>query len=281
MQIHDIAVIARFELARQLRSRHTWVAAALLVPCCAFASHQLAEYADQLTALGREIGPGIDMIAGMVEGLTGLPMLGVRRILTDHPPVLVALFALMLALLPFFGVLLAYDQTATETETKHVRYLLFRCDRRAIFLGKALAAELMIVGAVGLALVIVAAFLGLRSNALGGVAGILYLLRMWLSAALLALPLVALLGLLSALVSRARQALGLALLLWVGIGIASGLLGLADERLGALDYAWPSTGRFRLLFDEGGSLATELGYLLVYTLLVGALGLAWYRRRDL
>lgn len=281
MQLHDIAVIARFELARQLRSRHTWVAGLLLIPVCAFASHQLAEYADQLTALGREIGPGIDMIAGMIEGLTGLPMLGVRRILTDHPPVLVALFALMLALLPFLCVLLAYDQTATETETKHVRYLLFRCDRRAIFLGKALAAELMIVGAVGLALAIVAAFLGVRSNALGGAAGLVYLLRMWLSAALLALPFVTLLGLLSALVSRARQALGLALLLWVGIGIAAGLLGLVDERLAWLDYAFPSAGRFRLLFDDTGELARAVVYLLGHALIVGALGLWWYRRRDL
>lgn len=281
MQLHDIAVIARFELARQLRSRHTWVAGLLLVPCCAFASHQLAEYADQLTALGREIGPGIDMIAGMVEGLTGLPLLGVRRILTEHPPVLVALFALMLALMPFLCVLLAYDQTATETETRHVRYLLFRCDRRALFLGKALAAELMIVGAVGVALAIVAAFLAVRSNALGGVAGLVYLLRMWLSAGLLALPFVALLGLISAMVSRARQALGIAMLLWIGVNIAAGLLGLVDERLALLDYAFPSAGRFRLLFDDLGSLAGAGAYLLVHALIVGSLGMFWYRRRDL
>jgi ABC-type transport system involved in multi-copper enzyme maturation permease subunit len=281
MNPRDIWVIARFDVARHLRSRHTLVAAILLVLCCAYGSYRLAEFADQFAELGREAGPALDMVAGMVEGLTDLPVSDVRRLLTTHPPVLVALFALVLGLLPLLCLMLGYDQTATDIETRHVRYLLFRSDRTSLYLGKAIGALLMISGAVALGLGVVATSLALRSDALEGIEGLLYLLRIWLTATFFALPMVALLGLFSALIGRARRALSVTFSYWIAVGIAAGVAGLKDESFANLRYLFPAAGRFNLLFDQPKPLLMIGTYELVFTLVVGGLGLWWFRRRDL
>ncbi len=274
-------MIAKFELARHLRSRHTIVAAVLLVAFCGLSSYQLAEYADRLAAVGRELGPALDMIAGMVEGVTELPAVAIRGLLRERPPVLVALFALVLALMPLLTTILAYNQTATDIETRHIRYLLFRSDRVSIYVGKSLGAWMLVAGAIGLVLVLFGVFLGLRSNSLEGMRGVIYLVRIWLTAACYAVPLIVLLGLISALVGRARRSLSLTLLFWFGVTVASGLLGLADERLEILAYLFPTTGRFGLLLDGLGDKFGMILYLLVYTAIVGGLGLWRFRSRDL
>ena len=278
---HDIWVIARFELIRHLRSRHVIVAGVLLVVFCAFGAYQLTEFADKLAELGREMGPALDMIAGMVEGVTGLPVLGVRGLLREHPPVLVALFALVMGLMPLLCIILAYDQTATDIETRHVRYLLFRSDRVSIYLGKALGAQLIVALAVGLALLVFGAFLGIRTNSLEGMKGVLYLGRIWVTAVLYALPFVALLGLVSALIGRARRSLTVTFLYWFAVSILSGLLSLADESFDQLSYLFPSVGRFDLLLDSPGDLRNTVLYLVAFTLITGGLGLWRFRSRDL
>lgn len=257
------------------------MAGVLLVLCCVFGSWQLSDYADRIAELGREVGPALDMVSGMIEGVTGLPVAAVRRLIENHPPVLVALFALLLLLLPLLCTLLAYDQTATDIETKHVRYLLFRSDRASIYLGKALGAWLLVMLAVGLGLIVVGGFLGLRSSALEGLEGIVYLARMGLTAGVFALPMIAVLGLISALVGRARRALTVTLLVWIGVLIAAGLLGRVDEDLSLVRYLFPSAGRFGLLFDDFGELAKIVGYQLGYAVVIGGAGLWWFGRRDL
>lgn len=280
-RLDDILAIARFELACHLRSRHTIVAGVMLVLCCVFGSWQLSDYADRITELGREVGPALDLVSGMIEGVTGLPVSAVRRLLEHHPPVLVALFALDLFLMPLLCTLLAYDQTATDIETKHVRYLLVRSDRASIYLGKTLGAWLLVMIAVSLGLIVVGGFLALRSSALEGFEGVVYLVRIGLTTGLLALPMVAVLGLISTLVGRARRALSVTLLVWVGVLIAAGLLARVHEDLALVRYLFPSAGRFGLLFDDFGELAEIIGYQLGYALVSGGAGLWWFGRRDL
>lgn len=281
MNPRDIWVIARFELARHLRSRHTIVAGVLLVGFCAYGSYELANYADQIAKVGRELGPVLDMIAGMVEGVTGLPAVAIRGLLTTHPPVLVALFALVLLLMPLLTIVLAYDQTATDIETRHVRYLLFRSDRVSIYLGKSLGAWILVAAAVALVLALFGLFLGLRSSSLEGVRGVVYLVQIWVTAALYALPFIALLGLISALVGRARRSLSFTLLYWFAVVTSAGLLGLADEKFEVLAYLFPATGRFDLLVDDFGDKRDVLLYLVAFTLVAGGLGLWRFRSRDL
>jgi ABC-type transport system involved in multi-copper enzyme maturation permease subunit len=257
------------------------VAGVILVGFCGFGSYRLAEFADQIANVGRELGPVLGMITGMLEGLTGLPAVALGGLLDDHPPVLVALFGLVLTLMPFLCLVLAYDQTATDIETRHVRYLLFRSDRLSIYLGKALGALGIIAGAVGLVLLVVGGFLGVRSNALEGLTGVVYLVRIWLTAVLYAVPFVALLGLMSALVGRPRRTLTFTFLYWFAVGTAGGLLSLADESFSNLHYLYPTADRFNLMLDDAGDMGGTVLYLLCFTIVAGGLGAWRFRTRDL
>jgi ABC-type transport system involved in multi-copper enzyme maturation permease subunit len=281
LSLQDIWVIARFEILRHLRSRHAIAAALLLVVFCGFGAYQLAELADRVTALGREIGPALDLVAGMVEGVTGLPVLGIRGLLREHPPILVALFGLVLGLMPLLSIILAYDQTATDIETRHVRYLLFRSDRVSIYLGKALGAQLIVAIAIAIVLLVFGVFLGVRTDAIEGLKGVLYLGRIWVTAVLYAIPFVALLGLISALIGRARRSLTVSFFYWFSVVVLSGLLSMAHESLAHLDYLFPSVGRFNLLFDDPEQLRNTVLYLIAFTLVAGSLGLWRFRSRDL
>jgi Cu-processing system permease protein len=279
--IRDIAIIARFEVMRHLRSRHAIVAGLILIGFCGFGSYKLAEFADQIDEVGRELGPVLGMITGMVESLTGLPAVAIGNLLDEHPPVLVALFALIMMLMPILCLTLAYDQTATDIETRHVRYLLFRTNRLSIYFGKALGALAIIAAAVGLVLVVFGVFLGLRSNSLQGAAGVVYLARIWLTAIAYAIPFVALLGLMSALVGRPRRTLSLTVLYWFAVGTAGGLLGLVDESFENLHYLFPTFGRFNLMLDNFSDMSGTVLYLLCFTLVAGGLGAWRFRTRDL
>jgi len=227
------------------------------------------------------MGPVLGIIAGMVEAVTELPVVTITGLLQSRPPVLVALFALVLAFMPMLTIILAYNQTATDIETRHIRYLLFRSDRVSIYLGKSLGAWMLVTGCIGLVLLLFGVFLGIRSSALEGIGGVVYLVGIWLTAAFYALPLVALLGLTSSVAGRARRSLSLVILLWFGIGVTSSLLGLVDERFELLAYLFPTTGRFELLIDNFGDKLGIIVYLVAYTAIAGALGLWRFRRRDL
>lgn len=281
MKPRDIAVIARFEVVRHLRSRHAIVAGLILICFCVFGSYRLAEFADEIDKVGREFGPVLDVIAGMVESLTGLPAVAIGNLLDDHPPVLVALFALVLMLMPLLCLTLAFDQTATDIETRHVRYLLFRTDRMSIYLGKALGALTIIAAAVGLVLLVFGVFLGLRSNSLQGLAGVVYLARIWVTAVAYAIPFVALLGLMSALVGRPRRTLTFTLLYWFAVGTAAGLLGQLDDGFDKLRYLFPASGRFDLMFDSFSDMSGTVVRLLCFSAIVGGLGAWRFRTRDL
>jgi ABC-type transport system involved in multi-copper enzyme maturation permease subunit len=280
MIARDIAVIARFEVMRHLRSRHAIVAGLILIGFCGFGAYKLADFADQIDRVGRELGPVLGMITGMIESLTGLPAVAIGNLLDDHPPVLVALFALIMMIMPILSLTLAYDQTATDIETRHVRYLLFRTNRWSIYLGKALGALAIIAAAVGLVLAVFGVFLGLRSNSLQGLAGVVYLLRIWVTAVAYSVPFVALLALMSALVGRPRRTLVLTVLYWFAIVTASGLLGLVDESFEDLRYLFP-TGGFNLLLDNPKGMIGTVLYLLAFTLVAGGLGAWRFRTRDL
>ena len=277
----DIAVIARFEIERHLRSRHAIVAGIILFGFCAFGAYQLADFADQIDSVGRELGPVLGLITGMIESITGLPAVAIGGLLDDHPPVLVALFGLVMTLMPLLSLVLAYDQTATDIETRHVRYLLFRTDRMSIYLGKALGALAIIGAAVGLVLVVVGGFLAVRSDSLQGVQGVVYLTRIWVTAVGYAIPSVAMLALMSALVGRARRTLGFTVLFWFAVKTAAGLLGLANEEFHKLNYLYPTAGSYDLMLDAPKDMSGTVLYLLCFTIVAGGLGAWRFRTRDL
>jgi ABC-type transport system involved in multi-copper enzyme maturation permease subunit len=281
VSVRDIVVIARFELWRHLRSRHGMVSLLMLVLFCGLTGWRLAGYADEMEALSKQAGSGMGAIAGMIEGVTELPATAIARTLEHHPPVLVALFALVILLLPIWTLVTAYDQTASDIETKHVRYLLFRSDRASIYLGKSLGALLLVGGSLALALGVLGLFLALESNALDSASGLLYLFRIWLTAMLFTIPFIALLGAVGALVGRARRTVSATVMIWIGVNAGAGIAKLSTDSSWNIEYLYPTTGRFNLMVDDLSIMGPTVAYLGVFSVVALSLGLLRFKRRDL
>jgi ABC-type transport system involved in multi-copper enzyme maturation permease subunit len=282
VSVRDVLVIARFEVWRHLRSRHGLLSMVMLVLFCAIAGWRLAEYADQIALFGQAAGPGFKMLSSMVESVTELPHGAISGTLEAHPPVLVGLFALVVSLLPLWALVTTYDQTASDIETHHARYLLFRTDRTSLYLGKSLGALALLAGSLAMALLVLTGFLGLRSDAVGGLSGAVYIGRIWATSVLLAMPFVAFFGLAGALMGRARRTLNASMVYWTGVGIASGIArAVSDGRSFGIEYLYPTARRFELVLDDPRALLPSAAYMLAFTAVCVGLGLWRFRRRDL
>lgn len=255
----------------------------MLLLFCGFTGRQLADYADKMSALSEQMGPasGMGVITGMIEGVTRLPANAIAKTLGEHPPVLVALFALVLLLLPIWTLVTTYDQTASDIETKHVRYLLFRSDRISLYLGKSLGAFILVAGSLALALSVLGIFLAIYSDALSEVSGVLYLLRIWVTAALFTIPFITVLGLFGALIGRARRTMSLTVMYWIGVNALAGILSFAIDSSLKLEYLYPTTGRFNLLVDDLSILGPTAAYLVVFSVVALGLGILRFKSRDL
>jgi hypothetical protein len=144
----------------------------------------------------------------------------------DHPPLLSAFFLVALASAPFFVILAAHDQVASDLGSGYFRFLSIRCTRFEIFLGRLLGALVLLscaYGVVGIA----AAALSMLADGTPAGAAFLYLLQIMLTVFLYIAPLVAYAALVSALCSSALAALllgmagyaALLILMWAGNGL--------------------------------------------------------------
>jgi hypothetical protein len=144
----------------------------------------------------------------------------------DHPPLLSAFFLVALASAPFFVILAAHDQLASDLGNGFFRFLGPRCTRQEIFMGRLLSALLFLTCAYAV-VGAVAALVSMLTDGGGIAATLLYLTQILLTLFLYIAPLVAYAALVSALCSSALAALllgmagyvALLVLVWSGNGL--------------------------------------------------------------
>lgn len=277
----DIWIIARFEVWRHLRSRHGALGLVLLMLASGVLGYQIGGYSEAVDALVDQAHPALLMGGGMLQSMTELPIDQLMEVLNAHPPMLVMLFAGLLSMVPLATYVFAFDQTASEIETRHARYLLFRSDRDAIYLGKALGAYLMVAGAVTVATALLAAFILARSGTFAPVEDTLYMGRAWLTCLATAVPYVAFLGMLGAVVGKSRRVLSVAVFFWIVLGIVGGLLSSWRPELDLTPYLFPSLSRYHLLTDSFSMGLPTFVHLVLFSVTCVGLGLWRFRRRDL
>lgn len=277
--------VCRFEVLRRLRSPSGIVALLVLVIASGVVGRQLAGAAKLLNqASSGQDAAAFEMVGDLVAGLTGFPIDTVRATLDAHSPPLVGAFAFLMFVMPLLTLTLGYDQCASDIETRHARFLAFRIDRITLYVGKLLGAWVMLSMIFAVAGVSMAGYIWVAGGAMPTFADFVYLGRLVLTVSITALPLLTLLGLLGSLRGRARRVVLLAVLLWIGVSIVAGVLrhALELEMLASgVDLLWPTTGRWSLLLDEGGPWLLAAVRVSVYSLVVGALGLLHFRKRDL
>lgn len=277
--------VCRFEVARRLRSVSGIVALISLIIASAVVGRQLAELGRALEeASTGEQADAFRMMTEMVASLADFPLDTVRSSLEAHSPPLVGAFAFLMFVMPLLALTMGYDQCAGDIETRHVRYLAFRIDRTTLYAGKLLGAWALVSLTLAVAAVSMAGYIQVRAGTIPGIADLVYVGRSIITVSMASLPLLALLGLLGTLRGRARRVALLAILLWLGIGLASAAArhGMEVELLAqVIESLWPTHGRWDLILDEWSAWGKSAARVVIYSVVAVALGVTHFRRRDL
>jgi hypothetical protein len=279
MRSKQLPVIAVFWMRQLFSSRHGTlflVFFGLLHAMTALWTVMLADnLATMTTATGvRDFGLVYDVISKGID----LDRSTIEAILKSHPPILVALFSVAVVGVPWLTLFATFDQTASDISSRHMRFLLVRTDRATLYLGRALGALAFVALCEAVGLAILAGTLAAKGE-LGGLSGVLYVGRVWLSLVLYSVPFVALTAAASAITGRPLWSLACSYAFWVGIVIVAGLGGLMHESISSLTYILPTALKYNVISDEWGDLFAVLAHTLGLGAIYLGIGYARLRRR--
>lgn len=284
MRRADVVTITRFELRRMLVSAPGVLFLVFFSCFYLWLGIKMAGWREQLALLDDVsllfAGEGHPLVA-MLVWATKLPPETLAELFQTHPPVMLLVFAMTLMLVPGMTLVLGMDQTASEIQTKHVRYLLMRTDRTSLYVGKSLSVFVVWIAAMTVGTLVLTAVVLIAD--LAGTAGtgavLAYSVRIWLTGIVFGLPFVALAGLAAALTGHPFIASVVTFGSWIFIWLASSLMSSLSEHFDKLAYAFPTALKFRLMSDSTGDIALALTHQLGLAVVFFAAGLTLFRRR--
>lgn len=202
-----------------------------------------------------------------------------RVLFVEHPPTLGMFYLLALGLIPIFTMWGAGDQTATDIGTRHLRFLIPRCGRGEIFVGRFIGA-FAFMGIVHLALAGIGMMIAMAVDAQTGEV-ITYGIRVILAMFIYTLPYVALMAFCGALTGSAAVAILTAISAYAVVGISTSVLSIKMENADWIGYVFPSALKQPLLTGNTGEFTIAMLAIGVYTVVYLALGWQVFRRRDI
>lgn len=217
-------------------------------------------------------------VSGLVAVLLSWP--GLENVRNWPTPELAVYWVVTLYILPFFALMASADQTASDRSRGTLRYLVLRCSRADIFLGRFLGQCAIVLLVVLATLASVLLVIALYSpdeltNALAKTPLIVVNLMFVVA------PYVALMALVSVLASSARQATLYAFILWVSMSLLVGYLQARFGTLTILEWALPGSQiRHLLELSDWGTLSYVL-VPVIHTVLFLGIGAVLMRNRDL
>lgn len=194
-----------------------------------------------------------------------------------HPPTLSMFFIITLGSLPFFAMLSANDQLASDSGQQTFRYILTRATRLEVFAGRfasayALAAAAVIITAIA------ATFISLHHDPHGAGEIIEYSLHVTALSLLYLLPLVAYMSAVSAMMSSGLSSLLMSMIIYIFLLILGGYI---EAQTGTVVSLVPG-GIKNYLFDiNAGDLAFAIVMLVVYTAVYAGFGWLLFRKRNI
>jgi ABC-type transport system involved in multi-copper enzyme maturation permease subunit len=197
-----------------------------------------------------------------------------------NPPSLSAFLVLALTLLPLFVLWGSGDQTASDIGNKHLRFLIPRCGRLEIYVGRFIGAALFI-SAFHLIIVAAAVIISSSIDPGGAAASFQFGIRVAFIVLLYALPYVALMALIGALTGSAPVAVLTAISAFTIIAVFANLLSMTWPEAEWLGYLLPAPLKDQLLTGDTTSLLTAGAGLLAYTTVYFAAGWWVFRQRDI
>ncbi|MGQ7843513.1 ABC transporter permease subunit [Granulosicoccus sp. 3-233] len=209
-----------------------------------------------------------------------LPRLGLSAWEQWPAPELAVYWAISLYLLPFMALLTSADQTASDRSRGTLRFLVLRCSRLEIFLGRFLGQcvimALLILVTLGTVLLVIAGNSGEFMTASLARAPLIII-----NLILLVLPYIALMAWVSVMARSARQATLYAMVVWLSVSLLISYLQARFGPLALLDWILPGSqvGQLLRLADW-----QTLDYALIpvlHTIVLLLIGGTLMWRRDL
>lgn len=203
-----------------------------------------------------------------------------RHLFLDNPPTLSAFLLLALTLLPLFVLWGSGDQTASDIGNKHLRFLIPRCGRLEIYVGRFIGAVVFIT-VFHLIIVAVATTISSVVDSNGASASFGFGVRVAFVVSLYALPYIALMALAGALTGSAPVAVLTAISAYTIIAVFANLLSMTWPQAEWLGYLLPSPLKASLLTGDAATLMAAAAGLFAYATVYFAAGWWIFRRRDI
>jgi len=201
-----------------------------------------------------------------------------RELFAEQAPTLSLFFLLFMALIPVFTLWGAGDQTATDIGTRHLRFLIPRCGRNEIYLGRFIG-SLLFMTLVHAVIVGVGVAVALMTDTHAGT--VAYGARILLVTFLYTLPYIALMSLYGAMLGSAAAAILTAIATYTVVAIAGSLMAMHWKEAEYIGYLFPSPMKGDLLTGHGTSFTLALAALVAYAAAYFALGWYIFQRRDI
>jgi ABC-type transport system involved in multi-copper enzyme maturation permease subunit len=284
--MRNIGIIARFEVRRLMKGTGGVLAFALAFVIYLWLALKLREWgaeaqnSAELQALKGAGGEalGKQLMEGAVGWFVDLDDATVGQMLGNHSPFALVFFLVALALNPLISILATFDQTGGDIATRHIRYLLLRTDRRSLYWGKVLGAFFYFSIGIGLLVGIVGAF-GIFGGGMPG-SEALYLVRIWITLSLAAIPFIALNAFSGALAGNAGAAFGITFAYYSIVWLISSVGSWVNDSVGVLEYLSPSAMKFSLAADDFAVIGKATLHMGVIAVLALFLGNILFQRRD-
>ena len=195
-------------------------------------------------------------------------------------PELAVYWVASLYLLPFLAILTAADQTASDRSRGTLRYLVLRCARLEIFLGRYLGQLFILLLVVLVTLGTVQGIVAVNATEQLP-AAIIDSPVIIVNLMLVLAPYIALMALVSILARSARQATLFAVIIWLAVSLLISYLKSVWPGLPLLDWVLPGSQVNQLLTLHDWQTLAFAPIPIVHTLLLLCAGAFVMRQRDL
>ena len=195
----------------------------------------------------------------------------------QHSPTLSLYLVLAITMMPFFVMLGAHDQLASDSARGPIRFLLTRCTRYEIYLSRFLS-SLVLIGLAMSIVTLVAILIALKTdnNTLPEI--VHYGILSGLTLIVYATPFVAFMSIISAFTSSALGSLLAAFSLYC---VLLGIIFYYYMDISFITFLLPSATRTYLYSTDLQLFSIAICSLLLYTLVYSLIGWLLFRRRNL
>ena len=204
-----------------------------------------------------------------------------RFLLEDKPALLSAILLVLLFGMPFVISFLAFNQVSGDVQTRGLRYLLLRTERRSIFFGRFLGVALFSTLVMAFIVATIVLYLGMKLRIYPAADLTVWGFQGFLALAILMLPYIAVCSFVSASVDSPFLSLILAKLVIAGVLLFAIIGGLAWKPTKYILYVLPWGWQNHLLHPEASHWFTAGLACLAYTGVMLMLGYVRFARRDL